>query len=194
MKKTIIWIIILAVVLGGGTIAYRNLSKEYEDINRAVDEKVIEAAGDNKENAGGSQDKGPDFVVYDEAGNKVTLSEQMGKPIIINIWATWCGPCQSELPYFDEAIKEYGDRINFMMIDQTDGVKDTVESVKEFMKDNGYEFPVLYDLELSASIACQASGIPLTLFIDKDGNVKAQKKGALKKDSLDLYIKMLMKE
>ena len=85
-----------------------------------------------------------DFTVTDREGNTVKLSEFFGKPIIINFWATWCGPCKSELPVFDEAYRKYGEGVTFLMVNLTDGYRDTVEAVKAFIEDNDYTFPRIF--------------------------------------------------
>lgn len=78
--------------------------------------------------------RAPDFVVTDTDGNAVTLSQFFGKPIVLNFWATWCMPCVYELPDFEEAFREYGDRVVFMMINQTNGYSDTFQESRIMRK------------------------------------------------------------
>ena len=72
----------------------------------------------------------PDFTVLDANGKRIRLSDNFGKPIVINFWATWCPPCKRELPDFDKLCKEYGDKVVFMMVNLTDGRRDTVDGTK----------------------------------------------------------------
>lgn len=127
----------------------------------------------------------PDFTVYDMDGNAVTLYESFGKPIVVNFWATWCPPCQSEMPHFDELYKKYGDRVEFMMIDMTDGERDTAESVKQFISDNGYSFPVYLDKYMDAATGYGVDSIPTTVFFDSKGNVIEYKVGAISETQLE---------
>lgn len=126
----------------------------------------------------------PDFTVYTADGKAVTLYEKLSKPVVVNFWATWCPPCQSEMPAFDELYKEYGKDIEFMMIDLTDGERDTVTSVKAFLEEKGYSFPVYYDTDMDAAAAYGVSSIPMTVFIDENGNLLNYKVGAISEEDL----------
>lgn len=137
-------------------------------------------------------DPAPDFTVTDVNGNSVSLSESYGKPMILNFWATWCPPCRNELPHFNAAYREYGDRINFMMIDLTDGYSETVDGVKDFVAENGYVFPVYFDLAYSAQSAYPSDYIPVTVFIRADGSILDQVVGSMDEATLLSYIGQLL--
>ena len=133
-----------------------------------------------------------DFTVEDRNTNNVSLSSFKGKPVVANFWATWCGPCKSELPAFEKAYKTYGDKVEFMMVNLTDGQRETVPKVNEFIGENGYTFPVYYDTKYSASAAYGISSIPATLFVDADGNVFDGRLGAMSEDTLFKLIDRLI--
>lgn len=134
----------------------------------------------------------PDFTVLDANGKKISLSEKFGKPIIINFWATWCPPCKKELPDFDKLCKEYGDKVVFMMVNLTDGRRDTVEGTKSFVSKNGYTFPVYFDTENNGAAAYNVSSIPQTTFIDANGNIYTTRIGAMNEAALRSYINALL--
>lgn len=138
--------------------------------------------------------KANDFTVINNEGESVSLSDFFGKPIIVNFWASWCGPCKMELPEFEKAYKTYGEEIEFLMVNLTDEYGETVESVKKFTKDNNYNFPLYFDTEYSASNAYGLYSIPRTLFINKDGNIVKSFTGVIEKETLDRYIKILRGE
>lgn len=134
----------------------------------------------------------PDFTVLDKDGNTVRLSEKFGKPIVINFWATWCPPCKQELPDFDKLCKEYGDRVVFMMVNLTDGYRDTVDGTKRFVSDKGYTFPVYFDTKDNAASAYNVSSIPQTTFIDAKGNIYTTRIGAMNEATLRIYLNALL--
>ena len=126
--------------------------------------------------------------MYDEEGNAFRLSDFEGKPVVLNFWASWCGPCKLEMPDFDEAYGKYGEDIHFLMVNMTDGYQENVESAKEFIDDSGYNFPVYYDTDVDAARTYGVYSIPTTYFIDKDGYVIANGRGALDAETLQIGI------
>jgi thiol-disulfide isomerase/thioredoxin len=136
----------------------------------------------------------PDFTIMDLDGSMVSLSDRLedGKPIVLNFWATWCGPCTSELPAFNKAVADYADEITFMMINLTDGQVETVPGVREFLTENGYSLPVYFDKKGSASGPYGASSIPLTYFITSDGMVVGGHMGSMSEETLYNYLEQLL--
>lgn len=134
----------------------------------------------------------PDFPVLDADGNTVRLSDMFGKPVVINFWATWCPPWKRELPDFDRLCREYGDRVVFMMVNLTDGRRDTVDGTKKFVSEKGYTFPVYFDTGLSGAKAYSVSSTPQTTFIDANGNVFATRIGAMSEAALRSYINAIL--
>ncbi|MBQ9045405.1 MAG: TlpA family protein disulfide reductase [Oscillospiraceae bacterium] len=139
-------------------------------------------------------DLAPDFEVLDGEGNTVRLSDFRGRPVVINFWATWCPPCRSELPAFDSLYAEYGDRIDFLMVDLTDGERETVSGVRDFVAEEGYAFPVYYDTAYSAAEAYQLYSIPVTVLIRPDGTVFTQQIGAMNEHAIRSYLNDLLSE
>ena len=133
-----------------------------------------------------------DFTVYDTYNNKASLSDFTGKPTVVNFWATWCGYCVRELPYFENSYKEYGDEVNFLIVDMTDSSRETLGGASDFIRKYAYSFPVYYDLDGSASRAYSVRSIPMTLFLDKDGNLVYTQHGAMDSTELKYYINDLL--
>ncbi len=134
----------------------------------------------------------PDFTVRTRDGKEVRLSDYVGKPVIINFWATWSRPCKSELPAFNEAYQTYGDAVHFLMVNLTDGVQDTVEKVTAFVDNGGYTFPLLFDTESEGAMTYGAYSIPLTVFVDAKGNLLGGHRGAMSGQTLEEYISILL--
>ena len=132
-----------------------------------------------------------DFTVYTQEKTAVKLSDFYGKPIVVNFWATWCGPCKSELPAFEALYNEYKDEVNFLMVNLTDGAQETIPGVTDFITKNSYTFPVYFDTEMDAAITYGVYSIPATLFIDADGNIVASQLGAMSENTLKNYIESI---
>jgi thiol-disulfide isomerase/thioredoxin len=135
----------------------------------------------------------PDFVVYDENGNEVHLYDYIGKPIVLNFWASWCGPCKMEMPDFNERYLQLGDEIHFLMINMTDGARETISIASAFIAEQGYQFPIFYDTTGSAAMTYGAYSLPTTFFIDAQGHAIAQAVGAIDADTLQQGIDMITK-
>ncbi len=129
------------------------------------------------------------FVVFDGAMEPVELEDFIGKPIVVNFWATWCGYCKIEMPDFNDAYHANPD-VEFMMINYTDG-NDTVDKASAFIRQNGYDFPVYYDLTLDASSAYEVEAFPTTLFISRSGDVVKVVSGAIDAKTLGEYIALI---
>ncbi|MBR0280877.1 MAG: TlpA family protein disulfide reductase [Oscillibacter sp.] len=154
-----------------------------------ADTTVESAVTDADESAGTDTDKtdaiaAPDFSMLNADGESVRLSDFLGMPVVLNFWATWCPPCRGELPYFDEAYAEYGERVAFLMTDLTDGRSETIEGAQAFVTEQGYAFPVRYDTELEGAYAYGVNAIPATYFINADGTIHSYQIGALDRETL----------
>ena len=181
-KKLIIGLLAFVILIAGASLLYTKLSKDFTP-DSMVEDGSQGQVGQQEEEQSQELQMAPDFTVYDAEGNPVSLSEYFGKPIVLNFWASWCGPCKAEMPDFEEVYKERGEEIQFLMVNCTGG-RETEESAKNFIADSGYTFPVFYDLDLDASMTYGASSIPMTFFIDAEGYLTAYTQGTTSADVL----------
>jgi len=135
----------------------------------------------------------PDFTVQDENGGSVRLSDMRGKPVVLNFWASWCPPCKSELPGFENVFNEMGEDVHFMMICIVDGARETIETGAAFIAESGYTFPVYFDVGQDVTAMYEIWSIPTTYFIDADGYIIAGAKGAISEETLLSGVEMIYK-
>lgn len=188
-KTLIILLLVFVLLIGGASLLYTRLGDTI-----ARDQLAIQGENDTSESDSEAVDsetkknenepvRAPDFTVYDADGNEVKLSDFVGKPTVLNFWASWCGPCKIEMPDFNEKYLELGDTVNFLMVNLTEG-RETVEAAKEFLAGTEYTFPVYFDTESDAAITYGVYSIPTTYFIDAKGNLIAQATGAINAETL----------
>lgn len=133
----------------------------------------------------------PDFTMLDGEGNEVTLAAFFGKPIILNFWASWCGPCKMEMPDLQKFYEKYGEEIHFLLVNCTDGSRETLDTARAFIDKSGYTFPVYFDTTSVGAYTYGTSSIPLTYFIDAQGNLVAYYMGAMSENVLQQGVDMI---
>ncbi len=183
--KLIITVAVIIALFVGVYILYGILSDKNAPDRIAVNET-------NKNTAVNAEKKEysvDNFTVYDAEGNRVELWDCIGKPLILNFWASWCGPCKSEIPHFETAYAENPD-ITFMMVN-IDEIKSNGE---EYIKSQGFTFPVYYDVTGEASEKYGIIYIPTTFLIDKNGELVGTVEGSMSKDDLSRCISIVKGE
>lgn len=124
--------------------------------------------------------KAPDFTADLIDGTTISLSDYSGKPVIINFWATWCGPCVREMPAFERLKADYGDQIGIIAVN----CGEDVDTVNDFVSENGYTFPVALDGDYQVSMLYPTNSIPYTVIVDAAGKVTHTSAGALDADAM----------
>ena len=171
--------LLFAGLMAAAAVLYGNLSSRYDSGSLATQEdssRVILA---------------PDFTVTGQDGSQTALSDFLGTPVVLNFWASWCGPCKMELPDFQETYDELGGDVQFLIVNLTDGSRETVETASAYLKEQGYTLPAYYDTQLSAAAAYGVNAIPCTYFIDAQGRAVARSSGAIDAQTLRKGIEMI---
>lgn len=116
----------------------------------------------------------PDFTLPSLEGGNVKLSEQRGDVVMVNFWASWCGPCRQEMPLLDDLYAEYKD-YGFVLLGVN--VDEDSEKAKDLLKQVKVTFPVLLDPESKVSALYDIDAMPSTVLIDRDGNQRFLHRG-----------------
>ena len=117
----------------------------------------------------------PDFQLQNLDGQTVSLGNLQGKPVLINFWATWCGPCRSEMSYIQEIYEEWSDK---ELVVLAINLGESSAKVEEFIQGHTLSFTVLLDTKQDVAQRYNITGIPTTFFIDKDGIIQDKVIGA----------------
>jgi thiol-disulfide isomerase/thioredoxin len=180
-SRVVILALALVLLIGGGSVLYDTFDKNSETPWAPETEEVA------------PRTQAPDFIVEDNDGNEVKLSDMFGSPIVINFWASWCPPCKSEMPDFDKVFGELKDSVIFVMVNAVGARGETKDAGAKYVAEEGFRFPVYYDMNQDAVTQYGIRAFPTSFFIDEDGYIAAGIEGAISeavlRQGIDLIIK-----
>jgi peroxiredoxin len=135
----------------------------------------------------------PDFTLRSMGGANLRLAEQRGSVVLVNFWATWCGPCREEMPHLNRLYDKYhGSGLQLLGVNVDDDTKNAIGMAQKM----GVRFPVLLDTDKAVSRAFDVSAMPSTVLIDRDGKVRHVHRGykAGVEDTYERLVRDLLKE
>ena len=202
---------ILMMVNGFGSISKHFNTSQNSKIESKQEENKRENSTDKEENSDGNDsqkdsnndnnDKGSndedriksiDFTLTDQYGKTHKLSDYEGKVVFLNFWATWCPPCKEEMPYIEQLYKDYNKNNDDVVIlgvaSPNLGREGSREHVVNFLKDQGYTFPVVLDEDGALAYQYGINAFPTTFIIDKEGYVTQYIPGAMDKATMASFI------
>ncbi len=131
----------------------------------------------------------PDFQLKDLNGQTISLSDSLGRPVILNFWATWCGPCRTEMPYLQQVYDQWHEKGLVLL---AVNLRENSPQVNQFMQSNGYSFSILFDSGGSVGNQYDIQAIPTTFFIDTNGIIQDWKIGSFpNKAALEASLKKI---
>jgi peroxiredoxin len=126
-------------------------------------------AGSSLASSGLTGQEAPDFVLKSASGTNMRLSEYRGNVVMINFWATWCGPCRQEMPLLDDLYSRY-ERVGFSLLGVN--IDDDSSRAMQMAEELGVSFPVLFDERKEVSKLYQVEAMPVTVLVDREGKVR----------------------
>ena len=124
--------------------------------------------------AGSPSGPAPAFTLASRAGQAVSLAQYKGQVVMLNFWASWCGPCRQEMPLLESIYKKYN-KMGFTMIGVN--VEPDSNAANEWLKATPVSFPILYDRDSKVSKLYDVSGMPSTVIIDRSGKLRVLHRG-----------------
>jgi peroxiredoxin len=135
----------------------------------------------------------PSFTLPSRSGDTVSLEQLHGKVVMLNFWASWCGPCRTEMPLLEQMHKRYSS-LGFTLLGVN--VEANTADAERWLKDTPVSFPVLFDRDSKVSKLYNVSAMPSTVFIDRKGNIRYLHKGYKPGDESEYLnqVRALLKE
>lgn len=189
-KPVIVTLFLFLLLLAVGSFLYGHLKNTKKEGALSSGQTSGKTTGSDSENtdtdtskSGDSLTAAMDFTVQDANGNAVSLSDLFGKPIVLNFWNSNCPPCRQEMPDFEEVSKSNPD-IRFVMVDTVGMNGETLESGTSYISENGFTFPVYYDINQEAITAYGIRAFPTTFLINSQGKIVTYGEGMIDKNTL----------
>jgi peroxiredoxin len=132
----------------------------------------------------------PDFTLASLQGQEQSLSDYLGRPVVLNFWATWCPPCRAEIPHFQAASLKYNGQAAIIGVDQGE----PASLVFDFASGFGITYPLLLDPDNAVNRQYRVVALPTTLFIDANGVVREVFTGIINNAVLEDRIEQLLRE
>ena len=124
--------------------------------------------------AGSAGDAAPAFTLASRSGPAVSLTQYRGQVVMINFWASWCGPCRQEMPLLESIYKKYN-RLGFTLLGVN--VEPDSQAANDWLKQTPVSFPILYDKDSKVSKLYDVAGMPSTVIIDRSGKLRKLHRG-----------------
>ena len=161
-------------------------------VQLAASAMLVNAACQVAAHAAAPSPAAPDFTLRTMNGPNLRLQEQRGQVVMVNFWATWCGPCRQEMPHLNRLYEKYR-KSGFVLLGVN--VDDDAHSATEMASKLGLKFPVLLDTDKKVSKLYDLNAMPSTVLIDRDGKVRHVHHGYLSgyEDLYDKQIRELLK-
>lgn len=191
MKKKIIGLLVIAALVAIATISF--VRDNIDEQEAFAGEQLGTDLAKNPANEGlGQGNTAPNFTLTTLEGEEVTLADYKGKKVVLNLWATWCGPCKAEMPHLQNYYEDMAEKENVEILAVNLTSSDVgLDKVKAFQEDYGLSFPIPLDEDGVVGDSYQAITIPTTYMIDTTGTIQNKIVGPMDEQMLTDYISSL---
>jgi peroxiredoxin len=181
VRSVIGTLVLVGLVIG---VAFNYVKDDTRSINQTENEQRSSEGLDPLDTGLKVGERAPDFELESLDGDKIRLSDLRGKTVILNLWATWCGPCEEEMPAFQQFYQDHKDKdLEILAVNMT-SFETEKDAIVPFVNKYGLTFPILLDKEAKVAKAYNIYNIPLSYFINADGVIK-QKAGPMTYEQME---------
>lgn len=189
-KSTVILGVALVVILAAAGFLYTRLAPGVQHDQLA--QEPSQSEGSTSSSSSQQASPAPAFPMEDAQGNTVQLSDFLGdKPVFLNFWASTCSPCKQEMPDIQALYEQYGEQIHFVLVNVGSAMKDTREKAESYLAEQGFTFPVYYDVDYQAITTYGINSFPFSIFIDAQGNLVTYGQGMLSAELLQKGLNLI---
>ena len=192
-RSVLVIAVALVVVIAVAILLYQRLSPT--GTPAAAPASASRPAASTPASTQSSVQKLPQATVADSAGASVELASiGEGKPMVVNVWATWCPNCVDEMDDWQQLYQAHGDKVSFVILDATGTRGETVDRARAYIDQHGYGFPVYFDTADSARTGLGITALPTTLLVNPDGTIAQVVLGRIDAQAMDQQLRALAGE
>jgi len=188
------WLLVLTAVVGLGLLAVpvffaRRTPPVATTVENAPEPPSLDSADAPK--CAPTRTNALELTLKNADGATVRLADYKGKVVLLNFWATWCGPCKVEIPEFVDLYAQYKDR-GFVILGVLSQDTPTQDQLETFLRENKMQYPIVYSNEKLETAFGELIGLPTSFLISRDGSICAQQLGPVSKEAAERSIKALL--
>lgn len=192
-REAIVALVVLVVVVALAYAGYQWISNaQPQDAQAAASQYAISSSGTSNAQPSASDSAALACEIATIEGDYTTLGVvSAGKPVVVNMWATWCPYCVDEMPDFQVLYEKYGEKVQFVMLNACDSSHE-VAAAREYIGQNDFTFPVYFDAEYQVNKLLDVVGYPTTAIISPTGEILLNRPGRIDFDSMDATLASLV--